>query len=111
MTISPIVSSITPLRLDLIGKTGPAAGSVATTSAAAGDGASSFSNQIMQAFEKLNQTQNTADMYANQAATGKLKSVQDYMVASNEAQLMTQLTVAVRNKAIDAYNDIMKMGI
>jgi flagellar hook-basal body complex protein FliE len=106
MAISPIISSITPLRLDLIGKSGPA---VAPTST--GDGTSSFSTQIMQAFEKLNQTQNTADMYANQAATGKLKSVQDYMVASNEAQLMTQLTVAVRNKAIEAYNDIMRMGI
>jgi flagellar hook-basal body complex protein FliE len=110
VAISPITSTITPLRLDLIGKSGPAL-SPTTTGATAGDQASSFSNQIMQAFEKLNQTQNTADMYANQAATGKLKSVQDYMVASNEAQLMTQLTVAVRNKAIEAYNDIMRMGI
>jgi flagellar hook-basal body complex protein FliE len=106
VAISPIASSISPIRLDLIGRTGPAASPVGT-----GEGASSFSNQIMKAFEQLNKSQNTADMYANQAATGKLKSVQDYMVASNEAQLMTQLTVAVRNKAIDAYNDIMRMGI
>ena len=106
MAISPIVSTISPMRLDLIGKTGPAAAPVT-----GGDAGSSFSNVIMQAFEKLNQSQNTADVYANQAATGKLKSVQDYMVASNEAQLMTQMTVAVRNKAIEAYNDIMKMTV
>jgi flagellar hook-basal body complex protein FliE len=109
MTISPITSSISPIRLDLIGTSGPTSNIAAGSST--GSSASSFSSQIMKAFDQLNSTQNTADMYANQAATGQLKSVQDYMVASNEAQLMTQLTVAVRNKAIDAYNDIIRMAV
>jgi flagellar hook-basal body complex protein FliE len=106
MTISPITSTIAPIKLDLVGPAGPAASPTTT-----GSGSSSFSSQIMKAFDQLNQVQNTSDMYANQAATGQLKSVQDYMVASNEAQLMTQLTVAVRNKALDAYNDIIKMAV
>jgi flagellar hook-basal body complex protein FliE len=106
MAIGPITSSISPIRLDLLGNT-RAAGAPATGA----DAASSFSNQIMTAFDNLNKTQNTADVYANQAATGQLKNVQDYMVASSEAQLMTQMTVAVRNKAIEAYSDIMRMAV
>jgi flagellar hook-basal body complex protein FliE len=31
------------------------------------------------------------------------------MIASTEASLATQLTVAVRNKALDAFNEIMRM--
>jgi flagellar hook-basal body complex protein FliE len=31
------------------------------------------------------------------------------MIASTEAQVTTELTVALRNKAVDAFNEIMRM--
>ena len=52
-----------------------------------------------------------ADDLALQAATGDLQSIQDYTIASTEAQLLTQLTVQVRNKAVEAFNDIMRMQV
>ena len=45
------------------------------------------------------------------AATGDLDSLTSYVVAATEAQLATQITVAVRNKAVDAFNQIMGMPI
>lgn len=59
----------------------------------------------------LQQTQATADDLAVQAATGQLTDVQDYMIAATEATLATQLTVAIRDRAVEAFNDIMRMPI
>ena len=61
--------------------------------------------------DKLQAAQATADNLAAQAATGDLNDVHDYMIAANEASLATELTVAVRNKAVEAFNEIMRMQI
>ncbi len=55
--------------------------------------------------------QTNADSLAVQAATGDLTNVHDYMIAATEASLATELTVAVRNKAVEAFNQIMNMGV
>jgi flagellar hook-basal body complex protein FliE len=47
--------------------------------------------------------------YATQAATGSLTDVHDYMIASAESGIATSLTVAVRNKAVEAFQEIMRM--
>lgn len=77
----------------------------------AATGSQSFGNVLTQQLDKLNAVQGRADDLALQAATGDLQSIQDYTIASTEAQLLTQLTVAVRNKAVEAFNDIMRMQI
>jgi flagellar hook-basal body complex protein FliE len=46
-----------------------------------------------------------------QVATGQLTNIHDYMIAANQAELATQLTVAVRNKAVDAFNQVMNMSV
>ena len=80
---------------------------------AASDGAdtSGFASSIGQALEELDQLHGTADTMAADAATGELESVTDYLVAATEAQLATQVTVAVRNRAVEAFNDIMRMQV
>jgi flagellar hook-basal body complex protein FliE len=68
-----------------------------------------FAAQLSHGLESLQGMQDKADNLAVQAATGSLTDVHDYMIASTEAALATQLTVAVRNKAVEAFNEIMRM--
>jgi flagellar hook-basal body complex protein FliE len=86
-----------------------ATGAAATD--AAPDAAESFGNMISKGLDNLQQTQATADDLATQAATGDLTDLHDYMIASTQASLTTELTVSVRNKAVDAFNEIMRMQI
>jgi len=98
------------------GGTGPAgaipAGDTAAATATAGAaGTQSFGQMMTKALDSLQGAQAKADRLAVSAATGDLTNVHDYMIASTEASLATELTVAVRNKAVDSFNQIMNMGV
>ena len=45
------------------------------------------------------------------AATGDLTDVHNYTIAATEASLQTEMTVAVRDRAVAAFNQIMAMQI
>jgi flagellar hook-basal body complex protein FliE len=99
------------------GGTGPAgaipAGDTAagTAGAAGAAGTESFGQMMTKALDSLQGAQAKADRLAVSAATGDLTNVHDYMIASTEASLATELTVAVRNKAVESFNQIMNMGV
>jgi flagellar hook-basal body complex protein FliE len=73
--------------------------------AASGD----FASQLSASLQNLQDMQTNTDNLAVQAATGQLADVHDYIIAATEANLTTQLAVQVRNKALDAFNEIMRM--
>jgi flagellar hook-basal body complex protein FliE len=80
-----------------------------TQTAAVGNPSASFGSMLGTAMDGLQATQSKADNLAVQGVTGQLTDVQDYMIASTEASLATDLTVSVRNKAVEAFNSIMTM--
>ena len=82
----------------------------ATTGAPAA-GATSFGQALAGAVEGLSATQRSADALATKAATGDLTDAHDYMIAATQASLATEMTVAVRNKAVEAFQSIMQMPI
>jgi flagellar hook-basal body complex protein FliE len=84
----------------------PAAG----TSASSGSGGG-FAGALGSALDSVSASQGQANSLAEQAATGGLTNVQDYMVAAEQANLQTQLTVAVRNNAVQAFQQIMGMQL
>jgi flagellar hook-basal body complex protein FliE len=88
-----------------------AAGTVAAGAAGAVSGTQSFGQSFVKALDGLQGAQTKADGLAVKAATGDLTNVHDYMIAATEASLATELTVAVRNKAVEAFNQIMNMAV
>jgi flagellar hook-basal body complex protein FliE len=73
--------------------------------------AGGFANVLGNALSSVQSSDAAANSLATQAATGGLTNVSDYMVAANEADLQTQLTVAVRNNALQAFQQIMGMQL
>jgi flagellar hook-basal body complex protein FliE len=53
----------------------------------------------------------TADRMAEGVATGQLTDVHQFTAAAAKAQLGVELTVAVRNRAVEAYQEIMRMQV
>jgi flagellar hook-basal body complex protein FliE len=80
----------------------------AVTSTSNADG---FAAILASSFDRLQGTQSAADSLATQAATGDLKDVHDYMIASTEASLATEMVVTIKNKAVEAFNEIMRMPV
>ena len=83
----------------------------ATTGTPAAQNADGFAAVLASSFDQLASTQKTADTLATQAATGDLKDVHDYMIASTEAALATEMVVTIKNKAVEAFNEIMRMPV
>jgi flagellar hook-basal body complex protein FliE len=73
--------------------------------------AGDFASALASGLENVQALQSKTDGLALQAATGDLKDVHDYMIASTESGIATQLTVAVRNKAVEAFSEIMRMTV
>ena len=106
MTVSPITGS--GFVSGLTNAVGVAGGDATGGVQGTGKG---FGDMVSKAIDNVQQTQATADDLATKAATGDLTNVHDYMLAATQASVTTELTVAVRNKAVEAFNDIMRMQI
>jgi flagellar hook-basal body complex protein FliE len=70
-----------------------------------------FTTMLATGIERLEGLHDRADSLAVQAATGDLSQIHDYTITATEAAVSTQLTTAVRNKALEAFQEIMRISI
>jgi flagellar hook-basal body complex protein FliE len=68
-----------------------------------------FAGLLSKGLESVQASQHKADDLAVQVADGTLSDPAQYTMAANEASLGLQLTLAVRNKAVEAFQEIMRM--
>lgn len=83
----------------------------ASTTAPQGPTGPSFGDMLLGGIDRLEGMQDKTDNLAVKAATGDLGAIHDYTIAASEAGVATQLTVALRNKAVEAFNEIMRMQV
>jgi flagellar hook-basal body complex protein FliE len=82
--------------------------SVTQTAGAASTSGAGFAN-VLSGIDNLQQLQSTTNDLAVKAVTGDLDDVHDYTIAAAESSTALELTAAVRNKAVEAFNEIMRM--
>jgi flagellar hook-basal body complex protein FliE len=98
------IPSLTMPRLE----TKPAPASEDTGSAAVING---FGKALTNAIQGLDQVQNEADDKSVQLAAGDPVDLHEVMLARETASLDFQLALQVRNKLVEAYQDVMRMQV
>lgn len=70
-----------------------------------------FGQMLTDALAKVEQAQQDAADAAQRLATGEIQDIAEVTIASEKATLALQLTVQVRNKVLEAYQEIMRMQV
>jgi flagellar hook-basal body complex protein FliE len=84
-------------------------GYLSGTQAVKGTDGSDFAASLTGAVDNIQQLQNTSKSLAVQAVTGDLSDIHRATLASTRAQVTLELVSTVRNKGVDAFNEIMRM--
>ena len=71
----------------------------------------SFLEHLKSGLSEVNDQQKKADAMAIDLATGKSQNIHDTMLAATQAELSFNLMVQVRNKVLEAYQEVMRMQI
>jgi len=70
-----------------------------------------FVAMLEEAVSAVDSLQQRADEAAKALATGQSQDVHSVMIALEQANLALQLTIQVRNKLVEAYQEIMRMQV
>lgn len=71
----------------------------------------SFADTLNEAISNVNELQKSSDKAMQNLATGRTDNVAEVMITAEKADIALKLMVQVRNKIIDAYQEIMKMQV
>jgi flagellar hook-basal body complex protein FliE len=96
-SIASIASSLTPL----------ATGAAGTGAAKAGD----FSSILKSAINEVENSHANADASVRNFLSGEGGEIHSTILATQKAELQFELFMQARNKAVSAYQEIMKMQI
>ncbi len=71
----------------------------------------SFAELLAKSLNDVNNLQIAADNAIKEIATGKMDNIQDAVMAIEKADISMRLLLEVKNKAVQAYNQIMNMQV
>jgi flagellar hook-basal body complex protein FliE len=101
---------VDPININSIG---PIKGLEGTGSAKESGGIEgpSFSEVLKKSLEEVNNMQHVAGEMTTKYATGEIDNLADVMVAVEEANLAFNATMQIRNKILEAYQELTRMQV
>lgn len=78
---------------------------------AGADKAPDIGERIISAINTVNELQQRANGLVEQVAAGNVEDVHKAMIAMEQASIAMDFTLQVRNKVLEAYQEIMRMQI
>lgn len=71
----------------------------------------SFRSMLQTSIAEVNQLQLEADHSIEQLVAGRSRNLHETMIALEKADISFRLMMEVRNKIIEAYNEVMRMQV
>jgi flagellar hook-basal body complex protein FliE len=76
-----------------------------------GEAQKKFANKLKEAIENVNDAQHMSDLKTEALMRGEINDLHDVMITAQKASITLETTVQIQQKAIDAYNEIIRMQI
>lgn len=96
---------------DAIPVRGIGEGTPATGATAAAGAGGQFANVLKDSLSEVNRLQQKADASITALATTGKASLHDTMIAMEEASVSFKLMMQVRNKIVEAYQEVMRIQV
>lgn len=74
-------------------------------------GGESFKDFLAKSLEEANRMQVDAEKAVNRFATGEITNQAEVIAAVREAEVAFQMMMEVRNKLVEAYQEVMRMRV
>ncbi len=71
----------------------------------------SFSDFLKDSLAKVSSLEKESEEHTLKLVTGESENIHEAMIAAQKADIALQFTMQIRNKVLDAYNEIMRMQI
>lgn len=70
-----------------------------------------FAGKVGNALQSVSNTEKAADLMAQDVAAGGDTPVHELMIATTKATLSVDMLVQMRNRAVEAYQEVMRMQV
>ncbi|MDP1497644.1 flagellar hook-basal body complex protein FliE [Bacillus velezensis] len=104
-----MVNAIAPFQLQQTQNTQNVTNQLNQTQKTDSSNQTSFSELLKNSIDSLNESQVKSDQITNELAAGKDVNLDEVMIAAQKANISLTAATEFRNKAVEAYQEIMRM--
>lgn len=83
----------------------------ASSAAPTQGGNGGFAKALGEALDSVSRSQAEADLAVEQLQTGESRNLHEIMIAMEKADISLKLAVQMRNKVLEAYQEVMRMQV
>ena len=100
-----------PLNFSAVSSAFPLTNTATNNKSSVANAQKNFASFLKDSINSVNQAQNESDALTNKLARGENVDLSQVMIASQKASITMQATMEIRNKAVEAYQEIMRMSV
>ncbi|MFP4149505.1 MAG: flagellar hook-basal body complex protein FliE [Nitriliruptoraceae bacterium] len=104
-----IIPPITPVALPQ--EAAPVTGATGAVGGASGTPAPGFTDALGEGIQQVSDLENQADAMIQDLATGGPTKIHEVMIANTQSSLAVDMLVQVRDRGLQAYQEIMRMQL